>query len=625
MRRSHLRLITIIFVLCLPPFLCAQKTPSSNSSGASNATLPGLSYDYPDWHGQLTLRRIDEKNRVVVCFELKPARNSVQPFVLVPVHPVSQQLSQLASSEPFTESCKLKQPNEQDPAERKWCSKNHRQGSWSPCSVVDDEHPILMGQQLVIGVRINSDLVSIERLKLLNLNVTLTQSSPILLPVRPSASSSSQSVALGSSDFYLTWPNKLPGDQIPTVSVNTVYTPPIPGETWAPHVYYPVGSIVTPTKKNGHYYVATTSDISDSQEPFFPATSSVVVTDNEVIWVDSGLASSLTKTATPWLPDHQYNVGDSMVSSYNGHVYIAMSKGNSEPKPTDPISLPVAKGTQLAPAPTEIQDGSVVWQKAKSGSTCKPQWKANSLVHEDDLVGPYNNSCYKAANDGMSGPEPSQPFFPAGQTEVNSGTPKWADAGLLPPQAVTGALPSDQTVNMLTLQLPQVHTKSYYNLASGVVYSTVHSRTFAIPSGATDTSGQTQTSSSPTIDPVLFFTGYPWPSDTEQHCSFPRCLWQTKPGVSFGLSLVSPSNSFYGGGSFELFRNIQVVIGNNWAKQAQLPATPVKLASNATTAVTVQKFKNGAFYGLTLNVSGFIQGLFGGGGSSKSSASSFSQ
>jgi hypothetical protein len=87
--------------------------------------------------------------------------------------------------------------------------------------------------------------------------------------------------------------------------------------------------------------------------------------------------------------------------------------------------------------------------------------------------------------------------------------------------------------------------------------------------------------------------------------------------VSFGLSLASPSSSFYVGGSFEVFRNIQLVGGYNWSKQAHLPPSTTSQPSQATssgTPLTIQKFSSAPFFGVTLNISGFIQGLFGGGG-----------
>jgi hypothetical protein len=78
--------------------------------------------------------------------------------------------------------------------------------------------------------------------------------------------------------------------------------------------------------------------------------------------------------------------------------------------------------------------------------------------------------------------------------------------------------------------------------------------------------------------------------------------------------LANPSTSFYAGASFELFRNLQLVVGYNFAKESKLPNPSVQIPGNSTTAVTAQKLSNGPFFGLTFNISGFIQGLFGGGG-----------
>jgi hypothetical protein len=623
--------IGIVFLTALCSSAQTPKSPGAGSqSGSSGASLQGLSYDQLDWKNDLKLPKLRENKRIVACFQLHNAGNTAQPFVLVPIHPTSyKDINPIA---PFIQSCTTP-PNEQDKAMNKWCGK-HQQGSWSPCSLVDEKHPIMMGQTLVIGI--DTGGVSIDRLKVLNLNVTTAQSNPINpTPVRTSASVGGSTVSLG-GQYYMTWPNPLPGDVIPTVSVNAVYTPPIAGEQWSKLTYYATGSVITSTDRNGHYYMAIAGDVSGSMEPKWSSGLPVAVTDGDIIWVDSGMASLAVgvKTLQIWLPTHPYNQGDTILNPYNAHVYVSISPNGtmSGGLPDNPLSLPIlsAKATQVASAPAEIKDGPVIWQAKTCNANAKP-WKANTEFKDTEMVGPYNGTCYQPATTGVTGNKPTQPYFPSGTAirikDVNLGSNslEWVDVGVLPPSSVTGTPAADQTVGLLNFQFGQTHTKSYYNLASGVVYSTVHSRTFGIPPNTTSTSGQVQTSSNPTFDPVLFFTAYPWPADTEQHCSFPRCLWQTKPGVSFGMSLTSPSSSFYAGGSFELIRNIQAVIGNNWAKQARLPNPSVNIASNATTATTVQRFSNGAYYGLTFNISGFVQSLFGGGGGASSKSSTQSQ
>jgi hypothetical protein len=122
---------------------------------------------------------------------------------------------------------------------------------------------------------------------------------------------------------------------------------------------------------------------------------------------------------------------------------------------------------------------------------------------------------------------------------------------------------------------------------------------------------------------VLLFSAYLKPMDAESN-------WKPSnltPAVTFGLSLTSPASNFYFGGSSEFVRNVQVVYGFTIAQQAQLapglyqPTNPPAgscqancSTSNATPPATVQNFKLGGFIGISYNITGFIQSLFGGGG-----------
>lgn len=380
--------------------------------------------------------------------------------------------------------------------------------------------------------------------------------------------------------------------------------------------------------------MAVGSGISGSSEPAFPISLPSAVADGTIVWQDFGPASAAASGKAPgaWLASHSYDQGDSIIDPYNGHVYIAMNKGTSGALPIDPFSLPAASAgvNQPAQPPQIVQDGGAAW-RATSG-TCSTTWQSRHPYVVPATVGMYNGLCYTLSKPGISGPLPIQPNFPAGDagtfkdypTQPDSNKLVWIDLGVTPPTSISGAQAVDQTVNLLNLQLPQSHTLAYLNLASGVLYGTVHNRTFGIPAGTTNTGGQVETSTNATIEPVLIFTAYPWPADTESHCGY-KCIWQTKPGASVGLSLSNPSGSFYAGTSLEVIRNVQLVLAWNWQKTARLPSPSVNLASNATSAVTVQKFENGPAFGLTFNVSGFIQSLFGGGGSGSKSSTSGSQ
>jgi hypothetical protein len=509
--------------------------------------------------------------------------------------------------------------------------------------------------------------------------------------------------------YFLTWPNLLSGDSIPTVSVNAIYTPPIPGEMRDRRTFYPVGSIVTPRPRNGHYYVALHEGLSSEETNLaFPVSTPQAIADGALAWIDTGSASSGSPAATAkppgvWLPRHPYAQGETILDPYNGHVYASLTLApdarDNLPAPTsgdstsEPFSLPTWLPTQVrepspstlqwtwdgsppnttcslrppwqpnnpyvsgnevrtnfgrcfkasataasgatdpfgpnnapqqtAKAPDEVRDGGVIWKRAAPGTTCSDKWGPGNHYRPHQTVGPYNtNVCYEATTEGDSGSLPVQAYFPA--TEVGTlhdgKTLLWQDVGTLPPSVVTGAQSSDQIVLLLALQFPQVHTLSYFNLAAGIVYSTVRSRTFGVPPGipatkTISTDDQYETGSSASIEPVLMLTIYPWPIDAETKCGLDCIVKAFPPGVSVGLSLTNPSTSFYWGLSFEVVRNIQFVVGLNTAKQAGLPDPPANIPGNTTTAVTVQRFTTKPFYGLTFNVSGFVQGLFGGGGS----------
>jgi hypothetical protein len=127
-----------------------------------------------------------------------------------------------------------------------------------------------------------------------------------------------------------------------------------------------------------------------------------------------------------------------------------------------------------------------------------------------------------------------------------------------------------------------------------------------------------------TVDPVLFITWYPVPFDAERPFRPSDFL---HVGANFGLSLASPTNNFYVGGSTEIRRNVQLVFGFNVAKISRLAVssgTTITVSGAPPSPPTTQHFAKGAFIGLTFNISGFVQGLFGGGGGGGSSSKSSS-
>lgn len=715
--------IGVVLLLSAAPVALGQKpgagggSPSQNSAGGSGqqasgpggSSLPGLSYTDHDWP-YLLKEPPANRSRVVLCYKLKYSNSASQPFILEPIQPVR---AGAKPSMPTNCSAVGKGPIGQiaDKEERLQCLKKDEstpgvQGLWNPCSQVDLTHPIMMRDLLVIGIDANEIRDNDRRLRLLNINVTNQQGNPINpTPVRPSfGSSGSTSQNAGNTKIYfLTWPYELPGDVIPTVSVNTIYTPPPPGAPWRSNTFYPAGSVVTSSYGNGHFYTALKGGLSaPGTEPAFAVDPAAVVQDRDIVWSDSGTTLPTGTKSALWAPGHSYCLGDMIFDPYNGHYYSALV-GNatssdactkqtgglvSGAAPTDPF--PVAP-PDILPSQTQfrVYDGSVLWELRPSVTSGSP-WAQKTLYPIGSLVrDAAGKHEYRAISGGTSGPIPRQPYFSIGQmasqreqgenfaavlAELAKSTndsdyqarlanlygkipseqydlikqqvptwngtapatlvglagatmPRtqeidpvtWLDVGTTAPASVASGQPQDQTVNLSNLTLPQVHSLYYYNVAAGVVVSTIRSPNLAtVPLGNCTMSGCgysfEKQGSNLLVDPVLFMTWYPVPWDAER----PYRLRDLRHvGLNFGLSLASPANNFYLGAATEIRRNIQLVAGFNVAKISRLSVkngTTITVTGGTPTTPTQQYFAKGAFIGLSYNISGFIQGLFGGGG-----------
>jgi hypothetical protein len=829
------RVLVVTLVICVmtyPPRSSAQKPGSQgqNTQGApqnaSSPSLQGLSWPQATWDRDLGLPPGLEKNgTVLACYTLAYGNSSTQPLLLKPANSYDERTKFSAECEADANGnlkekgstkkrCEL--ARQQKITELKWevekdkfsgldtkqaqakvdqAKKSGFKGvRWSYCKTLDSEHPILMGQTLVIGIDIDSALS--ERVKILNINLTNQQGNPINpTPVRASfGNSATTATNAGVGPYYLTWPNEIPGDSIPTVNVNVVYTPPMPGDKWQPGTFYPAGIVVADPNGNGHYYTASSGGVSAANandRPLFPAPGIQQIFDGTARWVDngntqpqSGGPGSAGATGSSgfalWIPASSYSRNQVIFNPYNGHYYSNLAVGNAtctqsvppntcvqtSGPPTDPFSVPtptIADGTVTwadqgtdpppvpAPAarvaganygngvyvqspdghyykavqagggvagmgpspfpivavPGVVTDGGVVWgMNDNVAAAGLPSWSPNTKYLKGKSVRGSNGHIYTAGTlVGISGAIPTQPYFattPAfsevtetttsvlASSNVSPGsnvvvsvpstvgfsvgsyvalgtgdseelsqigsiepgksitllsvahkheTPfpvtqnqeglniRWEDIGTTPPASVASGQPPDQVVSLLNFQYAQSHSLSYYNLASGVMYSWAKSRSFGFqPAGCSNSAGSTtpcvptQIGSSRTVDPVLLFTVYPKPWDSESRCPGNWCLGRFKtnpPGLSFGLSLSSPSSSFYAGASFEILRNLQVVVAANFAKEAMLAPTSTSQPSSATmsgTPVTVQKFTTAPSVGLTLNILGFVQSLFGGGG-----------
>lgn len=571
-------------------------SPAGGGSGASS--LPGLSYAHGSWRSELVLPS-SPLERVVICYRLVNADSSAQPFILQPVT--------AASIIHFDRPC----AGEQDSAGKRACrpSRNSApRATWNPCTQVDERHPLLMRQLLVIGI--DATDVNTDRLKLLNINITTQQGSPLNpTPLRPSFAAPAGGAGKLALDhqpppppvYFLTWPNELPGDSIPTVSLSTIYTPTVPGGQWQPITFYPAGSVITSSRNDGHFYTALTGGVSGSAEPNLPVSPPAIVKDGTVVlsWRDSG--TNPPGEIPQWKPNTSYSAGNLVTPIFkNKHYYTAMTPGVSGIiEPTFPVD-----GTTINDgAPLEWADSG---SSLPSGTTAR-RWLPTTPYLLGDVVAPGNGHFYTAMQGGLSGP--TSPTFEITSMKTKAdGTVLWQDSGTSAPATVAPGQPADQIVSLLSLTLPQAHSLYYYNLSSGVVVGSVRNPSFVFRSSApgSTTNVIQRIDGSLTIDPMLLFTFYLHPLDAESR-------WHKEdliPGISFGFSLASPGSIFYLGGSSEILRNVQLVYGFTAAKVAKLAPQP---ATPGTSPATVQVFKKGTFIGVTYNISGFIQSLLGGG------------
>lgn len=185
-----------------------------------------------------------------------------------------------------------------------------------------------------------------------------------------------------------------------------------------------------------------------------------------------------------------------------------------------------------------------------------------------------------------------------------------------PKAAGKAAAVNEKTITLLQMAYPQVHSLSYYNLAAGVVASTLKNPSFnrvetALPTDTTKAQYSTITDpGSPSVSPVLFFSAYIIPLDAERPFHWSDMI--PAPGVGFDLS--SPATNFFFGASSEFphLRNLQLIYGYNYGKVTELVPGAVDDPTSSTAPVTRQHYGHGFFAGLTFDIS-FIQSLFGGG------------
>jgi hypothetical protein len=399
-----------------------------------------------------------------------------------------------------------------------------------------------------------------------------------------------------------------------------------PATLWLPGTFYVVGNVIfVPT--NGHYYVATSSGVSGGTPPTFPVTiSSQLVTESLAPpKVPDGLPGALmqwqyfdSSAAREWTGSTPFVTGQCVVLHGLGGdrstttFFVARNSGTSSSALPPAFSFSSANAAGRAARTWVVQDNDIAWVYAGPDI-----WQAGQTYPTNFLIesAPPNGNLYRALVGGTSGS--LQPAFPLS----NQNPVTWQDIGTTAPTSVSaGVAPSDVTVPLVNFQLPQSHTLYYFNVSSGVGYGNVRSENFSfqVPARAATCGTSTATATippckavatngTPTVDPLVLFTGYVQPMDSESPYSFKRDFLRW-PGLSFGLSLASPTSNFYVGFSSEFpTRNIQLVYGVLFSKVARLAPTNSQPPGTPGGAPnTVQTFKEGFFVGFTYNISQFL-------------------
>jgi len=175
---------------------------------------------------------------------------------------------------------------------------------------------------------------------------------------------------------------------------------------------------------------------------------------------------------------------------------------------------------------------------------------------------------------------------------------------------------SEPNITLAVATFPQVHTFYHYNVATGVVVSSLRNPSYSRVLSAAAANGkpaQYQTvkdNGNVYAAPALFFTAYLLgPMDSESEWKF---NWTNlKPQPTLGFSLSSPADNFFFGAASEIRRNVQLVYGYHLGKITKLAPTLVDDPTSSAAPATVQRYKGGVYGGVTFNID-FIKGLFTG-------------
>jgi hypothetical protein len=275
----------------------------------------------------------------------------------------------------------------------------------------------------------------------------------------------------------------------------------------------------------GKCYQAATSGSSGEDEKAFSddigyPNGSPTPSDGSVHWDYRG-PCVVSPTPIPWSPNTAYAAGAVVVppgqpanAIPTGHYYQALSRGVSGPiGPAFPVD-----GTEVSES-----DGIYYMDAGTTPpATGWRRWQVNVPYKAGDtILDARTGHYYTVVQPGISGPEPPKFSIPDPKDAIDykaAGDVEWQDLGAtLPAGTSIGSQPADQTLNVLNLSLPQTQVLSYFNLASGVVMSSLKPPSISsypanastgCPSGINSCTIYTSSKGSHLIDPVLGVTVY---------------------------------------------------------------------------------------------------------------------
>jgi hypothetical protein len=440
-------------MVLLPMALMGQaggggKSPSGPAAPASTSGLTGLLFSAGAWSNEMPVGR----NQVMLCYALRPSESASTPFTL--------------------ESTTVAKDDKGKP------------DKVPPCAAVDVTHPLLQRQTVVLVIDARK-AGNISRVKVLNVNLSFTQGTPINpAQLRPSMSTSSVPAlaAAGNDVYYFKWPVQLVGDSLPTLAVNAVYVAPAPGDPWVADTVYTAGSVVIPPVSNGHFYTAANEGRSKKE----PAPAFTIVTPKTVYetpassarltWMNLGTGAPpgvATASITSWSPVKQFIQGTVLLNPINGHYYTATVGGFSgSTMPVFPVNAWLSVPETAA---------AVSWREVGPAPKTPPNpapgfWTPNTSYAVGQVINGLNDHYYVVTAAGQSGavkptlstikeaviPDSSSSLPQLTWTDLGTGTPPG-----VPPASIAVWAPAKQFMQGTVILYP--NNGHYYAASVGGV------------------------------------------------------------------------------------------------------------------------------------------------------------